>query len=594
MNKVLLFNTDTLFKNQLLCDPFKTKHTELEFLYSDDIDKAINILSDRKIDLLICDISAQDLTSLQFLSSFCVNHLDIPCIIITSYSLPLLTEHFLNDNFLFVQKPVSPSTLFANLHSGKAYQSSEKSELPSLPQILKFVQMESQTCFIEIHHENNHAGRIFFYNGKFRNAVYDNLTGEIAVIKLLSIMDKVTIRELKLPEENMIKQIDRNFDDLYQEAMRLKTNSQPKDHTHSTTETALKKLGDWGIYFCERLEFNKAMKYFANFIKKDPSNAFGWLWLSRTLVDIDKIKKALARANKLLPNQPDIQTDIRKVRSLTIQQDSALTHCPFCYSPVYLNSNICHYCHSNLLTEPSALNEFNIRMVNKHLVRQATNRLERVLAYNGQSVKLLFYTGTAYLNLDEPEKAKMFFEKLAPLLNEENCLTINSCYKKTVALALEQIQARLQQEKNNTAVQTETSNNQKEKKENQQKVSPFNGKTVLVVEDSPTTRKVIKMTLQKGGFNVIEAGDGVEALVKVNDKRPNLVLLDIMLPKIDGYNVLSILRKNREMENIPIIMLTSKNTVIDKVKGRLSAADKYLTKPFKPEELVTEVQKFIN
>ena len=116
---------------------------------------------------------------------------------------------------------------------------------------------------------------------------------------------------------------------------------------------------------------------------------------------------------------------------------------------------------------------------------------------------------------------------------------------------------------------------------------------ILVVEDSSTIRKVISITLSQKGYEIIEAGDGLEALSKLNEARPDLILLDIILPKMDGYQILSIIRENPEFKNIPVIMLTSKDGIINKVKGKVAGSSAYLTKPFDPAKLVETIERHI-
>jgi twitching motility two-component system response regulator PilG len=131
--------------------------------------------------------------------------------------------------------------------------------------------------------------------------------------------------------------------------------------------------------------------------------------------------------------------------------------------------------------------------------------------------------------------------------------------------------------------------------ESARSVSPAaetNKKKILVVDDSPTTRKVVVITLKQKGYILVEAKDGLEALSKINDERPDLVLLDIILPKMDGYRILSIVKKTPELKDIPVILLTSKDGLVDKVKGRLAGSTAYLTKPFEPNDLIETVRKY--
>ena len=113
------------------------------------------------------------------------------------------------------------------------------------------------------------------------------------------------------------------------------------------------------------------------------------------------------------------------------------------------------------------------------------------------------------------------------------------------------------------------------------------------LKDSATTRKVIAITLTRNGYRVMEAGDGMEALSKISEERPNLIMLDVILPKMDGYKILAIIKKNEEFKDIPVIMLTSKDGFLNKMKGRMSGAAAYLTKPFDPEKMLQEIKKHL-
>ena len=99
--------------------------------------------------------------------------------------------------------------------------------------------------------------------------------------------------------------------------------------------------------------------------------------------------------------------------------------------------------------------------------------------------------------------------------------------------------------------------------------------------------------LTQEGFEIVEAKDGIEALAKFNEITPDLVLLDIIMPGMDGYQVLSTLKNNENLKNIPVIMLTAKDTLLDKLKGKMSGSDAYLTKPFTSEELMAKINKYL-
>jgi twitching motility two-component system response regulator PilG len=116
---------------------------------------------------------------------------------------------------------------------------------------------------------------------------------------------------------------------------------------------------------------------------------------------------------------------------------------------------------------------------------------------------------------------------------------------------------------------------------------------VLVVDDSPTVRKIVQMTLQREHIKVITAADGLSALTSVADAMPAVILLDIQLPRMDGYQICQIIRKNLQFRTIPIIMLSGKDGLFDKMRGRLAGSTEYLTKPFDTAELIQTVKKHL-
>ena len=118
-------------------------------------------------------------------------------------------------------------------------------------------------------------------------------------------------------------------------------------------------------------------------------------------------------------------------------------------------------------------------------------------------------------------------------------------------------------------------------------------KKILVVEDSRTQRAAICRMLQQNGYDIVEASDGYDALKQLDNTRLDLILLDIVMPGIDGYKVMSLIKEKPGMKNVPIIMLTSRDKLIDKMRGKISGTNEYLTKPFKYEELIGMIDKYL-
>src|SRR5438105_5035067 len=129
------------------------------------------------------------------------------------------------------------------------------------------------------------------------------------------------------------------------------------------------------------------------------------------------------------------------------------------------------------------------------------------------------------------------------------------------------------------------------KYEEQRQVSTT-GLKVLVIDDSNTIRRSAEIFLKQGGHDVLLAEDGFDALAKVNDYQPNLIFCDILMPRLDGYQTCAIIKRNAKFANTPVVMLSSKDGVFDKARGRMVGSQDYLTKPFTKDQLLQTVQQF--
>jgi len=121
----------------------------------------------------------------------------------------------------------------------------------------------------------------------------------------------------------------------------------------------------------------------------------------------------------------------------------------------------------------------------------------------------------------------------------------------------------------------------------------FSGLTVMVVDDSKTIRKTADTLLKKAGCQVITAEDGFDALSKIVDYKPDIIFVDIMMPRLDGYQACALIKNNQEFKRTPVIMLSSKDGLFDKAKGRIVGSDQYLTKPFSKEELLGAIKEHV-
>ncbi|MDZ7825396.1 MAG: twitching motility response regulator PilG [Gammaproteobacteria bacterium] len=120
------------------------------------------------------------------------------------------------------------------------------------------------------------------------------------------------------------------------------------------------------------------------------------------------------------------------------------------------------------------------------------------------------------------------------------------------------------------------------------------GLKVMVVDDSKTIRRTAETLLKKEGYEVVTATDGFDALSKIADTKPAIIFIDIMMPRLDGYQTCALIKNNSEFKSTPVVMLSSKDGLFDKAKGRIVGSDQYLTKPFSRDELIGAIEKLVS
>ena len=121
----------------------------------------------------------------------------------------------------------------------------------------------------------------------------------------------------------------------------------------------------------------------------------------------------------------------------------------------------------------------------------------------------------------------------------------------------------------------------------------FQGIKVMVIDDSKTIRRTAETLLSKVGCDVVTAVDGFDALAKIADTRPSIIFVDIMMPSLDGYQTCALIKNNSVLKHTPVIMLSSKDGLFDRAKGRIVGSDQYLTKPFSKDELLTAIRDHV-
>ena len=131
-------------------------------------------------------------------------------------------------------------------------------------------------------------------------------------------------------------------------------------------------------------------------------------------------------------------------------------------------------------------------------------------------------------------------------------------------------------------------NDQTQQSENAQDQETLNVK-VMIIDDSKTIRRSAETLLKKAGCEVVTAVDGFEALAKITVHKPDIIFVDIMMPRLDGYQTCALIKNNQIFKATPVIMLSSKDSIFDRARGRIVGSEKYLTKPFSREDLISAI-----
>lgn len=117
---------------------------------------------------------------------------------------------------------------------------------------------------------------------------------------------------------------------------------------------------------------------------------------------------------------------------------------------------------------------------------------------------------------------------------------------------------------------------------------------VMVIDDSKTIRRTAESLLKKQGYEVFTAVDGYEALAKIAEHKPDIIFVDVLMPRLDGYQTCALIKQNEAYRNTPVIMLSSKDGIFDKAKGRIVGSDQYLTKPFTRDDLLDAINMHVH
>ncbi len=254
------------------------------------------------------------------------------------------------------------------------------------------------------------------------------------------------------------------------------------------------------------------------------------------------------------------------VRASEDEPHAAMSVCPFCSSENEAQAFICQGCMA-MLTLSDLEMLLAHQNADKFVLREAVEGMEREKTSREFTENELTMLGIGHLNLHNLLAGYSYLHE-ASQINPNN--VVLSSQVNSLLIRLEEIT----------------------KQEEAHEAMP-KGKTILVVDDSPTVRKLIAGKLEKCGHDVFCANDGVEAMERLQDLLPDLVLLDITMPRMDGYQVCKMIRSTEATKNVPVVMISGKDGFFDKVRGRMAGTSGYITKPFGPETLMKTVETYL-
>jgi CheY-like chemotaxis protein len=252
--------------------------------------------------------------------------------------------------------------------------------------------------------------------------------------------------------------------------------------------------------------------------------------------------------------------------TLVVKPDSV--DCVYCGNANEPQSISCHACMAVL-----TLSDLELLLANQNadkvILREAVEQMERKRSSSGDlTVEELTVLGLGHLNL---RNLQLGYAALSEASRLDPNNVVLSSQVNSLLIRLEEI--RLQEEAH---------------------LKMPKGKSILVVDDSATVRKLIAGKLEKSGHDVVCANDGVEAMERLDDFIPDLILLDITMPRMDGYQVCKNIRSKASTKDVPVVMISGKDGFFDKVRGRMAGTTGYITKPFGPETLMKAVEMYLS
>lgn len=303
-----------------------------------------------------------------------------------------------------------------------------------------------------------------------------------------------------------------------------------------------------------------------NVLTVNPGNerAAKWLVETESLLARSFEPLDLGTIDAPVADEVETTTSFERPPATTSEPDVTKTEsCPFCADENDAAAFLCKTCRAALsLSDIEQF--FSSSQADRALIHESLSEMATEWDLSDLSEKELMTLGVGNLNIQNFDEGLRYLREL--LERQPNNVVLSG-------------------QLNSIAIRAEEMERQNEINESKPK-----GKTILVVDDSATVRKLLSSKLEKSGHNVICAIDGVDGLTKISERMPDMVFLDINMPRKDGYDVCKEIRSNPVAKHLPVVMISGKDGFFDKVRGKMAGASGYVTKPFGPDALMKALE----
>jgi twitching motility two-component system response regulator PilG len=580
-DKILIVDDDSTILKTIELGLGLSLGTKLDLMFAENGAEAIDTLKNNHVAVVVTDLYMPEVDGFELLAYMTRHHPETPCIVMTAFSGSEALEHLGSTGvFRFLEKPFSIADLSNTITDAiNLLQQDRPQELLALSALIKLLQADRKTCTLEISNADDSKALLYLVDGVLCDAEYGALQGEEAVIHILN-WDKASFNITDIPIENLATKIKANLDELISKAAAMK-HSRDKGGKKAVKPPSHEELLFQAIQKAQSGNSKQALSSLAKLLKENPRESKAWLWFARTSENFKTINTALKNASLLAPQDQQIKMEIEKAKSAVAAgcgDSDSVVHCFSCWAPVCNNQPTCHYCNAQLdINEEMFRSSFfdSREEPETKTILESFQRFSKAAILDHKNPKTHFLLAMTHINLNQWEEA---LEEL------------------TMAVSLDPSNKEYQRKLD---ILSDFMNNldsffDEDHHEEEISAPPKKNKKIMVVEDSATTRNVIVKMLTQEGYEVVTAKDGIEAVARFPEANPDLILLDIIMPGMDGYETLATLKKKHNLGDTPVIMLTAKDSLLDKVKGKMSGSTEYLTKPFNALELIRKIKTHIN